>query len=680
MKSNINIVKAEYGAKNNFIEVTPKIKELFLKDGTLKILKGRNVNEIFTDPCFLDEKILNIDILVENNILTICDFEYDNRLLNNIVVDDTFLSKHNIFTIYNHNCKNEFRLFCIGYLDYIRSINLPNFCEKSNYESVLIEYRCFPHIEFLIRNTIIKLGEKWCHTIVCGNLNYEYMIRVCSTISNKIKVIKTNFDNLSPSDYSNFLSSLNFWNLLGGEKILIYQEDSIIFKNNISEFLKWDYIGAPWPENNNDNSVCVGNGGLSLRTKSIMIKIINSIDIKNTKVNSSTFEYTKITKSTVIPEDVYFSKNMEDLKIGLLADRKSASDFSTETILNTDSFGGHNFWLNDHNWKERILKNNIIQFKPNFDLSIIEHRGGWRSILQRLQRNNFYSNTSSYDFFDVIELKFMWNKEENYVCKNKWAGLVHCTPKTPDFLSSSNITKLFYNKHFIESLPQCKFIITFNSYVTNYLKDKLLDLKFDVPLYTVKHPVDTENIILFDYNKFIANNDKNIIQIGQQLRKMSSIYLLNTRDNFKKIWLTGTKNFNKCQELLNKEISFFNIDKNNFKGSVKMDYTNTFHEYDELLSKNIVFVDLFDAAANNTILECIIRNTPIIVNKLPQIFEYLPEDYPLYFNDLDEIPNLLTNKKILAAHNYLTKMEKKDLSIDFFTKKITEITYSHFSN
>ena len=89
---------------------------------------------------------------------------------------------------------------------------------------------------------------------------------------------------------------------------------------------------------------------------------------------------------------------------------------------------------------------------------------------------------------------------------------------------------------------------------------------------------------------------------------------------------------------------------------------------------------MFDAAANNTILECIIRNTPIIVNKLPPIIDYLGEDYPLYFKDLDEIPNLLTNKKILAAHNYLTKMEKKDLSIDFFTKKIMEITHSHFSN
>lgn len=160
---------------------------------------------------------------------------------------------------------------------------------------------------------------------------------------------------------------------------------------------------------------------------------------------------------------------------------------------------------------------------------------------------------------------------------------------------------------------------------------------------------------------------------------MSSIYLLDIA-NFKKLWLTGTKNFNKCKELLKNEMLFLNIDETKFKGSVSLHYTNTFHEYDELLSKNIVFIDLFDAAANNTILECIIRNTPILVNKITPIFEYLPEDYPLYFNDLDEIPTLLTNEKILDAHNYLIKLDKSELTLDFFSKKIMEIAYSNFSN
>jgi adenine-specific DNA-methyltransferase len=49
-------------------------------------------------------------------------------------------------------------------------------------------------------------------------------------------------------------------NLLKGEKILIHQEDSIIFKNNIMDFINFDYIGAPWPKNQDDNFNNVGNG------------------------------------------------------------------------------------------------------------------------------------------------------------------------------------------------------------------------------------------------------------------------------------------------------------------------------------------------------------------------------------------------------------------------------------
>ena len=107
-----------------------------------------------------------------------------------------------------------------------------------------------------------------------------------------------------------------------------------------------------------------------------------------------------------------------------------------------------------------------------------------------------------------------------------------------------------------------------------------------------------------------------------------------------------------------------------------MKYTNTFKEYDELLEKNIVFVDLIDASANNAILECIVRNTPIIVNKLEAVVEYLGEDYPLYFENLSDIPSLLEKDKIVEAHQYLCKLDKTELSIDYFCKKVFNICYN----
>ena len=101
-----------------------------------------------------------------------------------------------------------------------------------------------------------------------------------------------------------------------------------------------------------------------------------------------------------------------------------------------------------------------------------------------------------------------------------------------------------------------------------------------------------------------------------------------------------------------------------------MYYTNTYEEYDDILSQNIVFVDLFDAAANNTVLECIIRNTPIIIRKIEGVVEYLGENYPLYFTKLDQVNNLLKSDNIIKAHEYLKNMNKSDISINYFIKSL----------
>lgn len=255
-----------------------------------------------------------------------------------------------------NNAKNEFRYFCYNYLEFIRNINLPFIKQNNKLEAVLIEYRCFPHIEFILRNNIYKLGSDWSFTIVCGNLNYEYLKSMIKDMRLDIKLIRTYYNNLNQSSYSKLLTSTYFWNLLNGDKILIYQEDSLIFKNNIIDFLEYDYIGAPWPITQNDNEKCVGNGGLSLRTKKCMLDTINKISILDTVFNTHTLEYMKNSGQTIGPEDVYFTLNMIKYNIGVVSNYDVASFFSSELIYNENSLGGHNFWLCTDKWKDFLYK------------------------------------------------------------------------------------------------------------------------------------------------------------------------------------------------------------------------------------------------------------------------------------------------------------------------------------
>jgi len=282
----------------------------------------------------------------------------------------------NFFIHYNttkeeltNNNHTYFRYLCFKYIDFIRLIEIPKIKKNLNCEAVLIEYRKFPHLEFLIRNAILKLGNKWSYTVICGTENYQYMLEICNTISSNIRVIETPYSNLNQSEYSKFLTTMDFWNLLNGEKILIYQEDSIIFKNNVEDFLAFDFIGAPFPKVQNDTPNNVGNGGLSIRSKSIMKKIIESIPVESTTFNSSTMEYMKIVNLTFPPEDIYFSKNMQEHNIGKVAEWNDAFLFSSESICNSDSFAGHKFWLSNPSWKKLMHSTfNFEIYKYNNDI------------------------------------------------------------------------------------------------------------------------------------------------------------------------------------------------------------------------------------------------------------------------------------------------------------------------
>jgi hypothetical protein len=579
------------------------------------------------------------------------------------------------------NNKESFRELCSNYTTYIQNIELPLIQQNNIYEAVFIEFRILPNIEFLIRNTILKLGDKWSHTFVCGNLNYDYILKLCNTIHKNIKVIHLEYDNLNPSTYSILLASVSFWNLFTGNKILIYQEDSIIFRSNIEDFLHYDYVGAPWDKSQNDTPNCVGNGGLSLRTKQTMIDVINKQNIVNININSSTKDYMKNAKLIICPEDVYFSKTMQDYNIGKVADWNTAYNFSTESILNNRSFGGHNFWLCDPNWKDRLFKHNIIQFNiPQIieDDGFNEHRGGWGHIKETLNINKLYNTNNNYIFYDMLDIQFLFNT--GHTIKQTWCGIFHCTPITPHYLTFINIKNIFNNKKFIESLKTCVGIITLSSYLTDYFKSALNDINVKVNVYTLKHPCIT-NVPLFNYDDYKYNSNKNIIQLGQQLRKLSSIYILPDIPNFSKMWLTGTMQFDKLNTFLNEEIELFNLDNSVIDiNKIPMTYTKDFGKYDKLLTNNLVFMDLYDAAANNAIVECIVRNTPIIVNKLPGVVDYLGETYPLYFNNLNEIPDLLTENNILNAHLYLLNMNKEELEISYFNKKLFTLLYNIFSN
>lgn len=260
--------------------------------------------------------------------------------------------------------KKKFRELCIDYLPYIRQIPIKDEkIEKNNkYETVLIEFRYFDHLEFLLRNIVIQL-HSWNHTFVCGKNNYDQVFLMCQNISKNIRVIMLPIENLTTSLYSLLLMQISFWDLFHGEKLLIYQEDSLLFHNKIEPFLNYDYIGAPWSKEQDDNIYHVGNGGFSLRSREKMKQVLLNYSPNNIKPGKSTLNFMNKTKSSIIPEDVFFSKILIDNNLGNVATYEIAKEFSQESIFSQNPLGGHNFFLAEQEDPFRLFFNLIKKYQ-----------------------------------------------------------------------------------------------------------------------------------------------------------------------------------------------------------------------------------------------------------------------------------------------------------------------------
>jgi hypothetical protein len=98
------------------------------------------------------------------------------------------------------------------------------------------------------------------------------------------------------------------------------------------------------------------------------------------------------------------------------------------------------------------------------------------------------------------------------------------------------------------------------------------------------------------------------------------------------------------------------------------------NDYDVLLSQNIVFLDLYDTSANNAVIECIARGTPLLINRHPATIEYLGEKYPFYFDSLKEANEKLNNIDLIRdTHQYLMTFDKKkQITIEYFKEQFKE--------
>ena len=227
-----------------------------------------------------------------------------------------------------------FLLFLIGLVSF-NKIHKEGFGEQ--YTAIIVEPRKHKALSFVLKNALTNLPNNWNIIIMYGNKNKEFVLDIIdkelSEYKERITAKNLNVDNLTIADYNDLLTKKEFYDNIPSEIFLIFQTDSVICDENndlLDEFLKYDYVGAPWKD-------AVGNGGFSLRRKSKTLEIISKC--KRGSEN----------------EDVYFANPcISNFKPSM----EKAKLFSVEAYYSDESFGVHKPWayLNDDEMNDKIKK------------------------------------------------------------------------------------------------------------------------------------------------------------------------------------------------------------------------------------------------------------------------------------------------------------------------------------
>jgi hypothetical protein len=215
---------------------------------------------------------------------------------------------------------------------------------ESEYYAVIFELRSLERIKTIIKNHLFFLNQnkkniKWGLQIFHGNQNESFIKKELSEFSN-IVYENLNIDNVDKYGYSSLLKKLEFWERVKGKKVLLFQSDSMLLRPGIDEYLKYDYVGAPWTKPKEGKFV--GNGGLSLRTKDRMIDIIKEHSSEDDMI-----------------EDIFFSKYVNDDQVPNI---EIAKKFSVEDVYYPDPMGIHNPIKIPTSLLKDIFDNNIYKF------------------------------------------------------------------------------------------------------------------------------------------------------------------------------------------------------------------------------------------------------------------------------------------------------------------------------
>ncbi|MFN9547383.1 MAG: hypothetical protein ACK6AD_09995 [Cyanobacteriota bacterium] len=299
------------------------------------------------------------------------------------------------------------------------------------------------------------------------------------------------------------------------------------------------------------------------------------------------------------------------------------------------------------------------------------HRHGWSWVVSKLAEK-LHSPNAAIRILSFAEQSLLFQGHNShfyspYTPTKPWIGIFHLPPRVPFVYSRSHqLSRLRDEPRLAKIMQSCLASISLSSYLENYISTSIHPAR---PAYTVLHPAPY-NVDCFNLELVLAHlrttGHVRLIQLGFWLRKHHLIHSLKHSIPHRiEAFHVGINNDSQMR-IVSLDLSLHNVSAHD---NVYMTYRLNARDYDHLLTNALVLLPLYDTSANNSLIECITRCTPVIIERHPAVVQYLGADYPFYYQDFDQLLCLLESpllaEKIAQAHDYLYHLrESRHLSID----------------
>lgn len=269
------------------------------------------------------------------------------------------------------------------------------------------------------------------------------------------------------------------------------------------------------------------------------------------------------------------------------------------------------------------------------------HYAGWPWIHHALKENS----TGKILFDDFVSQTFEWGFPV-YVHKKPWVGIFH-HPVTIEGPVGTERTILNFprtreweisKKNLIGAVALCE-------EGADYLCDKL-----NIPVLKVLHPTNTK-VGKWSHKLLLKQRPLVLLQVGESHRDIRFIHKINCEKYWKKKRLIRNSS---SMQRIDEKLKKFTPDNSGVEDLGRLSNP----DYDTLLCSCVAVQYVYGAAANNTVIECMVRGTPLLTNRLPAIVEYLGPNYPLYIDSPDIPKHYWYATTLKAASAYLLERAK----------------------